>query len=124
MGPVGRALRDFVGAKLDRIRVNAAAGFAEARAWLFEHASDHVSRLERFDDPAGLFALFDIEDDIAHASSRRVELPSGGAIIFGETEALTAIDVDSGRSSAPRGAFDEMAQIGRASCRERVCQYV
>ncbi|MFC3675290.1 ribonuclease E/G [Ferrovibrio xuzhouensis] len=109
MGPVGRALRDFVGAKLDRIRVNAAAGFAEARAWLFEHAPDHVSRLERFDDPAGLFALFDIEDDIAHASSRRVELPSGGAIIFGETEALTAIDVDSGRSSARGGDFDEMA---------------
>jgi len=110
MGPVGRALRDYVGAKLDRIRVNAAAGFAEARAWLFEHAPDHVGRLERFDDPAGLFSLFDIEEDIARASARRVELPSGGAIIFGETEALTAVDVDSGRGSARGGgAFDEMA---------------
>ncbi|WP_341703649.1 ribonuclease E/G [Ferrovibrio sp.] len=110
MGPVGRALRDYVGARLDRIRVNAAAGFAEARAWLFEHAPDHVGRLERFDDPAGLFSLFDIEDDIAHASARRVELPSGGAIIFGETEALTAIDVDSGRGSSRGGGdFDEMA---------------
>src|SRR3546814_10930279 len=107
MGPVGRALRDHVGARLDRIRVNAAQGFAEARAWLFEQAPDHVGRLERFEDPAGLFELFQIEDDIAAALSRRVTLKSGGAIVFGETEALTAID-----------------EIGRASCRERVGRYV
>lgn len=109
MGPVGRALRDHVGAKLDHIRVNAAQGFAEARAWLFEHAPDHVARLERFDDPAGLFELFQIEDDIAAALSRRVALRSGGAIVFGETEALTAIDVDSGKASARGTAFDELA---------------
>ncbi len=110
MGPVGRALRNYVGARLDRIRVNAAAGFAEARAWLFEHAPNYVARLERFDDPAGLFELFDIEADIAAALGRRVELPSGGAIVFGETEALTAIDVDSGRASARSGqAFEEQA---------------
>lgn len=109
MGPVGRALRDHVGARLDRIRVNAAQGFAEARAWLFEHAPDHVGRLERFDDPAGLFDLFEIEDDIADALSRRVALKSGGAIVFGETEALTAIDVDSGKASARGNAFEEMA---------------
>lgn len=109
MGPVGRALRDFVGAKLDRIRVNAAAGFAEARAWLFEHAPNYVSKLERFDDPAGLFDLFEIEADIAAALGRHVELPSGGSIVFGETEALTAIDVDSGRASARGHAFEEQA---------------
>lgn len=109
MGPVGRALRDHVGARLDRIRVNAAQGFAEARAWLFEHAPDYVSRLERFNDPAGLFDLFEIEDDIAAALSRRVPLQSGGAIVFGETEALTAIDVDSGRASARGNAFEELA---------------
>mgnify|MGYP002620332310 FL=1 len=109
MGPVGRALRNYVGAKLDRIRVNAAQGFAEARAWLFEHAPDYVGRLERFDDPAGLFDLFDIEQDIADALARRVALPSGGSIVFGETEALTAIDVDSGRASARGNAFEEVA---------------
>jgi ribonuclease G len=109
MGPVGRALRDYVGARLDRIRVNAAPGFAEARAWLFEHAPNYVSRLERFNDPAGLFELFEIEADIAAALGRRIELPGGGAIVFGETEALTAIDVDSGRASARGHAFEEQA---------------
>lgn len=109
MGPVGRALRDYVGARLDAIRVNAAAGFAEARAWLFEHAPNHVARLQRFDDPTSLFDLFDIEHDIAAALGRRVELPGGGAIVFGETEALTAIDVDSGRASARGQAFEEQA---------------
>lgn len=119
MGPVGRALRDHVGAKLDRIRVNAAQGFAEARAWLFEHAPDHVGRLERFGDPAGLFDLFDIEQDIADALSRRVALPGGGALVFGETEALTAIDVDSGKASARGTAFEELAlKINLEAARE------
>src|SRR3546814_20200946 len=90
MGPVGRALRDFVGAKLDRIRVNAAAGFAEPRAWLFQHAPDQASRLERFDDPAGLFPLFATDDNLANSSAPPVELPTGVATIFGQTRGLTA----------------------------------
>lgn len=109
MGPVGRALRNYVGAKLDRIRVNAAHGFAEARAWLFETAPELVGILERYDGPEPIFELFDIETDIDYALAKRVPLPSGGAIIFGETEALTAVDVDAGRAARRGGDFEEMA---------------
>lgn len=109
MGPVGRALRNHVGAKLDHIRVNDARGFAEARAWLFEHAPELVAKLERHDEPGALFELFEIEHDIDRALAKRVKLPCGGAIVFGETEALTAIDVDAGAAARGRSDFDEMA---------------
>lgn len=109
MGPVGRALRNHVGAKLDAIRVNDARGFAEARAWLFEHAPELVARLERYDDPAGLFELFEIEQDIDRAASKTVTLPSGGRIIFGETDALTAVDVDIGEAARRGSDFEELA---------------
>lgn len=109
MGPVGRALRNHVGAKLDTIRVNDARGFAEARAWLFEHAPELVGKLERYDEPGALFELFDIESDIDAALSRRVALPSGGALLFGETDALTAIDVDIARGARRGNDFEELA---------------
>lgn len=109
IGPVGRALRNHVGLDLDCIRVNAAQGFAEARAWLFEHAPELVAKLERHDEQRALFELFDIEDDIDHALAQRVTLPSGGAIVFGETEALTAIDVDAGQAASRGGDYDELA---------------
>jgi ribonuclease G len=109
MGPVGRALRNHVGAKLDTIRVNDARGFAEARAWLFEHAPELVGKLERYDEPGALFELFEIENDIDSALSRKVVLPSGGALYFGETEALTAIDVDIAKGARRGSDFDELA---------------
>ncbi len=109
MGPVGRALRNHVGAKLDTIRVNDARGFAEARAWLFEHAPELVGKLERYDEPGALFELFEIESDIDAALSRRVALPSGGALLFGETDALTAIDVDIARGARRGNDFEELA---------------
>ncbi|MBP7063060.1 ribonuclease E/G [Ferrovibrio sp.] len=109
MGPVGRALRNHVGARLDTIRVNDARGFAEARAWLFEHAPELVGKLERYDDPGPLFELFEIESDIDSALSRRVVLPSGGALLFGETDALTAIDVDMAKAARRGNDFDELA---------------
>ncbi len=109
MGPVGRALRNHVGARLDIIRINDARGFAEARAWLFEHAPELVGKLERYDEPGALFELFEIESDIDSALARRVNLPSGGALFFGETEALTAIDVDIARAARRGTDFDEVA---------------
>lgn len=109
MGPVGRALRNHVGAKLDCIRVNDPRGFAEARAWLFEQAPELVAKLERHDDPGALFELFEIEQDIDRASGRIVPLPLGGRIIFGETEALTAIDVDAGQAARRGSDFEELA---------------
>ncbi|HEV3074983.1 MAG TPA: ribonuclease E/G, partial [Thermoanaerobaculia bacterium] len=56
-------------------------------------------RLERYEDRLPLFSRFDLEPQIDRIYERRVELPSGGSIVIDGTEALTAIDVNSGRST-------------------------
>jgi ribonuclease E len=61
-----------------------------------------VGRIKRYHDDVPLFSRFQIEHQIESAYSRQVDLPSGGAIVVDHTEALVAIDVNSGR--ATRGA--------------------
>jgi ribonuclease E len=62
----------------------------------------NVNRIKRYRDEVPLFSRFQIEHQIESAYSRQVDLPSGGAIVIDHTEALVAVDVNSGRST--RGA--------------------
>src|SRR5579862_2270410 len=66
-------------------------------------------RLERYEERLPLFSRFDLEPQIDRIYERRVELPSGGSIVIDGTEALTAIDVNSGRST--RAATQEETAV-------------
>ena len=60
---------------------------------------DNVNRIKRYHDDVPLFSRFQIEHQIESAHARQVNLPSGGAIVIDHTEALTAIDINSARST-------------------------
>ena len=92
--PLIRALRDL--RTTDRIRIDSGPAFIRARDYCQRHRPDLAPRLEYFRGAGALFDHGDIDADIALALEREVRLPSGGAITIDETEALTAIDVDSG----------------------------
>ncbi|MEE8333881.1 MAG: Rne/Rng family ribonuclease [Alphaproteobacteria bacterium] len=98
-GPVERALRDHGRPDIDAIRVERGAGLEAARNFCKRFAPDLLDRLCAHGDTVPLFEAHGVEDAIAAALERRVSLPSGGAIIIDQTEALCAIDVDSARSS-------------------------
>ncbi|HYM32179.1 MAG TPA: Rne/Rng family ribonuclease [Candidatus Cybelea sp.] len=106
LDPVERALRDHLTPAVERVRVNSAAGLARARAYAENAMRDLAGRIELHRGPAPIFALYGIEDDLAQAAGRRVPLPSGGAIAIDATQALTAIDVDSGSFVAGRNIED------------------
>lgn len=74
---------------------------AEVRAYLSEVDPHLVRRVQVHDDPnVDLFSRFHVFDQLRKAIDRRVYLPSGGSIVIDRAEALTAIDVNSGRFSA------------------------
>lgn len=70
---------------------------------------EHVERIERHDGPRPLFHSHGIEQDFEKIFSRRVELPSGGSIVIDQTEALVAIDVNSGRTREKGADFEDIA---------------
>jgi ribonuclease G len=103
LGPIERALRDL-GADAQRIVIDDGAALETARAYCRKAMPEAESRLELCG--RDLFAREGLEDEIAALASSRVALPSGGWITIEKTEALTAVDVNSG-SFIQAGTRDE-----------------
>jgi ribonuclease G len=91
-----RVLRDFVTEECERIVVDSRESFQKLRAFAEAYTLNVPSPLEHYTGERPLFDLYGVEDEIARALSRRVDLKSGGYLIIDQTEALTTIDVNTG----------------------------
>jgi ribonuclease G len=100
-----RSLRDLVGDDVDAIRVSDPATRDRALEFLQSVAPSLARRVELYDE-APLFERFGVEAEIENALKSRVGLPSGGSIVIHQTEALVAIDVNTGRFVG-RGDLEE-----------------
>jgi ribonuclease E len=94
-----QALRDHLDSSIEEVLVDDDAAFQKVQAYIEAFLPRAKIRLERYEDRLPLFSRFDLEPQIDRIYERRVELPSGGSIVIDGTEALTAIDVNSGRST-------------------------
>jgi ribonuclease G len=101
LGPVERALRDLVMGDVARVAIDDAASLEKARAYCGKAMPHMEARLESA--PPGLFEREGLEDEITALSSPRVDLPSGGFLTIETTQALTAVDVNSGRFTQSGG---------------------
>ncbi|MBQ3944904.1 MAG: ribonuclease E/G, partial [Alphaproteobacteria bacterium] len=100
---IKRTIRDLYQRTMDKIIVQGKDAYKEARAFMKTYTPAHVKKIELYDDTeAPLFHKFNIEDKIDNILEPTVSLPSGGTIVINTTEALTAIDVNSGKSKHER----------------------
>ena len=99
-----RAMRDLAGSEVTDIIIDDPTAVARAERFLKISAPRNRPRLRHYAGAAPIFAAFGIEQQIQNIHSREVPLPSGGRLIFEETEALVAIDVNSGRSRSAKDA--------------------
>ncbi|MBM3962394.1 MAG: Rne/Rng family ribonuclease, partial [Planctomycetes bacterium] len=98
-----RTIRDVADDTVDAIVVDSPSAFESARMFLDIVAPLNAPRLLFWDRSVPVFEAFGIERQIEQIHAREVPLPSGGALVIDQTEAMVAIDVNSGRS---RGARD------------------
>jgi ribonuclease G len=91
-----RALRDFVTDDTVRILVDSRETFQRMAAFANEYMANVKGRLEHYAGERPLFDLKGVEDEIERSLARRVNLKSGGYLIFDQTEALTTVDVNTG----------------------------
>jgi ribonuclease E len=95
-----RALRDYFSDAIGEILVDDANVHKDALEFMERVLPQSVRKLKYYDDPTvPLFTRYQIESQIESAFSHKVQLPSGGGIVIDHTEALTAIDVNSARST-------------------------
>jgi ribonuclease G len=98
--PVLRVLRDHALDGIDRIHVDDGAAAESARKFCERVMPGMAERVTLHSGPQQMFEQYGIEEEIERASKRRVDLPSGGGLVIESTEALTSIDVNSGRFDA------------------------
>jgi ribonuclease E len=94
-----RAIRDYFQPEIGEILIDTDEVFEQAKAFMGTVMPGNVNRVKRYHDDVPLFSRFQIEHQIETAFARQVNLPSGGAIVIDHTEALVAVDVNSGRST-------------------------
>ena len=101
MGTLGRVLRDDVMGKVDEIIVDDADAFEAAKSFTERFCHDEPN-VTLYDGTTPVFEYFGIEDEIRKALDRKVWLKSGAYLVIDQTEALTVIDVNTGKfTSAP-----------------------
>lgn len=101
-----RVLRDLVVEGTQTIRIDSREQFEKLKAFALEFMPATVQMLQHYSGERPIFDLFNIDEEIAKALGRRVDLKSGGYLIIDQAEALTVIDVNTGGFVGARN-FDD-----------------
>lgn len=92
-------IRDMLDVRVENIIVDSNPVFNEVKSYLNWISPLMLSKLKLYKGGNSLFEEFEVEKDIANIYRRTVRLKSGGSIVIDQTEAMTVIDVNSGRST-------------------------
>ena len=101
-----RVLRDLVGESTQTIRVDSREQFDALKAFGAEFMPMAAEKLQHYKGERPIFDLYSIDEEVAKALGRRVDLKSGGYLIVDQTEALTTVDVNTGGFVGARN-FDD-----------------
>lgn len=93
---IGRTVRDFLTEDIDRVLIDSNEDYERIQTEVAKISRSSKSKVSLFKDDIPIFERFNIERQIEQTFARCVPLPSGGEIVIEETEALTAIDVNTG----------------------------
>ena len=105
---IKRSIRDLYAKDIDEILVEGEEGCREAKEYMQMLMPSHAKNVKHYRDQTPLFVRHQVENQLAGMFNPTVQLKSGGYIVIGITEALVAIDVNSGRSTRA-GSIEDTA---------------
>jgi ribonuclease E len=126
-GPVGiyeesdmiiRTIRDIYNSEIDTVLIDEPQAFERAREFMKIVMPRNVNRIKLYEGKEALFHKYHIEEEIARIQSRHVPLRGGGSIVIDQTEALVAIDVNSGNFRADDNAEETAYQVNLRAAEE------
>jgi ribonuclease E len=118
---IHRAIRDLYNRDIDEVLVEGEAGYRQAKNFMKMIMPSHAKNVKHYADPMPIFAKFKVEGYLADMFNPVVQLKSGGYIVIGVTEALVAIDVNSGRATK-EGSIEETATKTNLEAAEEVAR--
>ena len=113
-----RTIRDMFTEDVDRILIDEPAAYERAREFLEMVMPKYVERLQLYEGKEPLFHRYGLEEEISRIHQRKVPLKGGGSIVIDQTEALVAIDVNSGSFRTEKSAEENAYQMNLIAAKE------
>ena len=118
---IKRSIRDLYNREIDEVFVEGERGYRTAKDFMKMIMPSHAKNVKHYSDPLPLFARYQVESYLGGMFNPTVQLKSGGYIVIGVTEALVAIDVNSGRATK-EGSIEETALKTNLEAAEEVAR--
>jgi ribonuclease G len=110
MNLVFKAARDFITPEVDRVLLDNAEDFEKVRDFMRLLGPQYVDRIEYYNSGRSLFKDYKIDEEVEKLLRPKINLPSGGSIVIETTEALTVIDVNSGKFTGGKNLEDTIVK--------------
>jgi ribonuclease E len=118
---IKRSIRDLYNRDIDEVLVEGERGYRIAKDFMKMIMPSHAKNVKSYTDAMPLFARYQVESYLSSMFNPTVQLKSGGYIVIGVTEALVAIDVNSGRATK-EGSIEETALKTNLEAAEEVAR--
>ncbi len=118
---IKRSIRDLYSREIDEVLVEGEAGYRTAKDFMKMIMPSHAKNVKHYGDPMPLFARYQVESYLAGMFNPTVQLKSGGYIVIGVTEALVAVDVNSGKATK-EGSIEDTALKTNLEAAEEVAR--
>jgi len=123
MGMVAAMVRDLFSSDMDEFILDSKTEYEHVRKYVNKVVPDFADRVRLYNDSTPIFDAFDVEPQIENMLRRKIWLKKGASIVIDNTEALTAIDVNSGRNVGKGKTYEEtLLQVNLAAAEEIVRQ--
>ena len=118
---IKRSIRDLYNRDIEEVLVEGERGYRNAKDFMKMIMPSHAKNVKKYEDSLPLYARFQVESYLGGMFNPTVQLKSGGYIVIGVTEALVAIDVNSGRATK-EGSIEETALKTNLEAAEEVAR--
>lgn len=115
-----RVVRDIFNEDFERLVVSGDQAWSQISNYVEQVAPDLMKKLEKWTSQDDIFAAHRIDEQLAKAMDRKVFLPSGGSLVIDRTEAMTVVDVNTGRFTGTGGTLEETVTKNNLEAAEEV----
>ncbi|MDA7821648.1 Rne/Rng family ribonuclease [Gammaproteobacteria bacterium] len=113
-----RVVKDYFKDDIEEILIDDKDTYIEAKEFIESVIPDHADKVKLYDEEIPLFNRYQIESQIELAFQREISLTSGGSIVIDPTEAMTAVDVNSARSTKGKDIEDTAYKTNLEAAKE------
>ena len=115
-----RVVRDVFSEDFRKLIVSGTKAWQTISEYVTELSPELADRLEHWVSPVDVFATYRVDEQLAKAFDRKVWLPSGGTLVIDRTEAMTVIDVNTGRFTGAGGTLEETVTRNNLEAAEEI----